>query len=121
MPPIKSFESHITIEPVFDERFDLFNQLCSAHNFKPAHLLMLKSRQDTAIRSNKDSFCTGHGKDYEEIYARTLRLVEDLRDCGFQVWRYKIEGIVIDQHFPRLQQIENLTGRVTSETRILRG
>lgn len=102
----KSFEAHVTIEPVFGERFDQFNGLCAARGFKPAHLLMLKTRQDTPIRSNRDSFCTGHGKDYAEIQSRTLALVSDLRECGFQVWRHKIEGILLDQHYPRFHQIE---------------
>lgn len=104
MTPL-SYESHITIEPVFGERFEQFERCCTPHKFKPAELLLQKQRAASPTRSNKDSFCTGHGKDYGEVYHRTLKLVADLKECGFDVWRFKIEGIMTDVKMPRLVRI----------------
>jgi hypothetical protein len=95
-PTIHSFESHITIEPVFGTRFQQFEQCCASYKFRPAELLLQKQRETTPERSSKDSLCTGHSKRYEDILERTERLVGDLKECGFEVWRYKIEGIVLD-------------------------
>ena len=105
-PAVMSFEAHITIEPVFGERFDKFEHCCNPYKFKPAELLLQKSRQSTPQRSNKDSFCTGHGKDYAEILQRTTDLVDTLKAAGFEVWRYKIEGIVLDVRTPPLVRIK---------------
>lgn len=95
----------MTIEPVYGERFALFEECCKTYNFRAAELLMQKLRADTPIRSSKDSFCTGHDRDYSRIHSRTLALVADLKDAGFEVWRYKIEGIVTDVKFERLVKI----------------
>lgn len=103
---IKSYEAHVTIEPVFGERFAQFETCCSAHNFKPAELLLQKSRQATPERSSKDSFCTGHGMSFEELHDRLMRLVGDLSKEGFCVWRYKIEGILVDVRRERLFTIK---------------
>lgn len=105
-PQITSFEAHVTIEPVFGERFDEFERCCASHKFKPAELLLQKMREVTPQRSNKDSFCTGHGKDYDEILRRTQALVGDLKEAGFDVWRHKIEGIVLDVRTPPLVRIK---------------
>lgn len=104
-PEIKSFEAHITIEPVFGERFDQFERCCAPYKFKPAELLLQKHREATPLRSNKDSFCTGHDKDYDVLYGRTKALVADLKEAGFEVWRHKIEGIVLDERTPPLVKI----------------
>jgi len=105
MEPIKSYEAHVTIEPVFGERFDLFEQCATVYKFRPAELLLMKQRESTPIRSNKDSFCTGHSKTYIDLLERTESLVADLKSNGFDVWRYKIEGIVLDVHTPPLIKI----------------
>lgn len=98
----KSYEAHVTIEPVFGSRFDLFERVCKYFQFKPAELLLQKSREDTPERSSKDSFCTGHGTDYGQLLCRVELLVHSLKVEGFQVWRYKIEGILLDVRLPRL-------------------
>lgn len=105
-PKIISYESHITIEPVFGERFDQFYNICSVYKFKPAELLLQKQRDITPERSNKDSFCTGHSKDFDDLKLKTECLVYDLKHAEFEVWRYKIEGIVLDHHFPRFVNIK---------------
>lgn len=106
-PKISSYEAHVTIEPVFGDRFDVFERICTPYKFKPAELLMMKNRAITAERSNKDSFCTGHGKEYSEILQRTNDLVSSLKLAGFDVWRYKIEAIVLDVRTPPLVRIKN--------------
>lgn len=105
VPAATSFEAHVTIEPVFGERFDAFERLCRAYHFRPAELLLQKQRAATPERSTKDSFCTSHGQFYVPLLARTETLVNHLRYNGFRVWRYKIEGILIDVRTPPLVRI----------------
>jgi len=90
------YECHITIEPVFEERFNHFEKLCNELEFRPAKLLMQKTRSETGERSNKDSFCTGHSNDYMDIHTRMHTLRKNLQAQGFKVWRYKIEQILLD-------------------------
>lgn len=90
------YECHVTIEPVFDDRLELFKKVCATQNFRVADLLMQKRAEDTPERSAKDSFCTGHSQNLFEIQDRMVNLVEALQRWGFEVWRYKIEDCVID-------------------------
>lgn len=90
------YESHITVEPVFDERLDRFSELCAGRGFRPAKLMMKKREKDTPERSKYDSFCTGRDKNFDALAARMHALVQDLQDNGFAVWRYKIEHVVLD-------------------------
>ena len=103
----KYFESHITIEPVFGERYDKFSEACKKYKFKAAELLLQKNREDTPERSSKDSFCTGHSKEYNYLYDRMIKLHDDLVGLGFAVWRYKIESILLDEKFARTKGGEN--------------
>jgi hypothetical protein len=95
-PPPLSYESHITIEPVEGERLDDLERLCKQFKFKVAALYMIKDRQITNERSNRDTFCTGWGDEFEELELRTCYMVNTLRDNGFSVWRYKIEQTLVD-------------------------
>ena len=95
------YECHITIEPVYGERLSYFQDLASRYDFRVAKLLMQKDREATEQRSNKDSFCTGHAKDFDDIHDRMHLLKEDLIQAGFQVWRCKIEAIVLDEKYSR--------------------
>lgn len=90
------FESHITAEPVFETELDRFKAICEPFRFRVADLLMQKRAKDTPERSVFDTFCTGRGKDVEELTTRMLALVRELRSGGFRVWRYKLELAVID-------------------------
>lgn len=90
------YESHITIEPVFDARFEQFVAICSNRGFRPAKLMMKKRAEDTPERSQYDSFCTGRGKTQDELADRMHALVTDLKDAGFAIWRYKIEHVILD-------------------------
>lgn len=90
------FESHITVEPVFDDRLDLFNELCKRHGFQVARLLLQKRKESSPTRSDKDSFCTGRDVDVEALIERMKSLIHDLSSNGFIIWRYKIEQIIVD-------------------------
>lgn len=86
------YESHITIEPVEDERLDLFKDICQRWNFKVANLLM----QKTLNKSNLDSFCTGKDKNFTMMKARMNYVLDELKNRNFNVYRYKIEAILLD-------------------------
>lgn len=96
LPAPAYFESHVTIEPVTGEREMKFAELCQARGYRAAKLLMKKDREATEVRSDKDAFCTGHDTDYGKIEGRMNALVADLRAAGFDVWRYKIEAVLLD-------------------------
>lgn len=90
------FETHVTIEPIFDERLEQAKDVAAAHGFKVASLLMKKRADDTEQRSLYDTFMTAHGKDLGKQKAGIVSLITDLTALGFKVWRYKIEDIVLD-------------------------
>lgn len=91
------FECHITIEPVEGERFALFEHICSKWEFKPATLLMQKTKDPSKL----DSFCTGKNKQYLPLANRMYWMLEDLGQESFKVYRYKIEAILLDQRYTR--------------------
>jgi hypothetical protein len=93
------YEAHITIEPVFENRFELFKNICHDYKFHVATLLMQKRKSDTEERSKNDSFCTGRGISYTDIETRMLQLVKRLEIEGFKVWRYKIESTLLDSRY----------------------
>lgn len=89
------YESHVTIEPIKDEqRLNDLKALCSSYKFKVADLLMVKDEKRT--RSNIDTFCTSRGQDLDELVDRMKSLVNVLHLEKYEVWRYKIEIVVID-------------------------
>ncbi len=94
------YESHVTIEPVFDEKLEEATVIAIRHKFRIANLLMQKREADTPERSKHDTFMTGHSAATEEglveINTRTFRLIQDLKKEGFVVWRYKIEHAIVD-------------------------
>ena len=90
------YESHITIEPVFEEELEKFKNICSKYKFRVAELLLQKRKIDKPEISTKDTFCTGRFKDLETAKNDTLSLVEELKENVFIVKRYKVEYIVLD-------------------------
>lgn len=90
------YEAHVTIEPVFGDRLFYARVIAEKHKFKVADLLMKKREEDTEERSKKDTFITGHGKQFEDIVSRLNALVAELRAEGYKVWRYKIEDTLLD-------------------------
>ena len=67
-----------------------------SNNFKVADLLMKKRSADTEERSQYDTFMTGHSKEYEDLEIRMKRCIGTLLAGQFQVWRYKIEHVILD-------------------------
>lgn len=91
MTPIY-YESHVTIDPSFS--FNDLNEICSENGFKLASLYMKKGGE---LRlSDLDQFMSAHDTDYDDIYARTIIQVDQLRNAGFNVRRYKIEAVILD-------------------------
>lgn len=99
------YESHITIEPVFDDRLELFKELCKPYGFKVANLLMQKRKLDTPERSRYDTFCTGRHKGYYTLEHRMIFLIKTLKENDFEVWRYKIEDAIIDSRYDDIWRI----------------
>jgi hypothetical protein len=96
MHPIPTYyESHITIEPVEGDRLQIFTDICDKYGFRVATLLMQKSLE----RSKLDSFTTGKDKDYYRLKDRMFELITELRASHFNIFRYKIEGIVLDTKY----------------------
>lgn len=93
------YEAHVTIEPVFEERLELFKKCCAEYKFRAANLLMQKRKEETAERSANDAFCTGRGVSYTDIQDRMMNLVASLKNAGFKVWRYKIESTLLDSRY----------------------
>lgn len=93
----KYYESHVTIEPVFDAELEQVKVYAKDYSFKVADLLMQARKDDTPERSKKDTFLTGRDKDYGALYNRMSDLAVDLRKAGFKVWRTKIEAVLYDQ------------------------
>jgi hypothetical protein len=90
------FETHVTIEPIFDERLSEAGEIANKHGFRVASLLMKKRETDTEERSQYDTFMTGHGKSLNLMKANVTSLVNELNEKKFKVWRYKIEDTVMD-------------------------
>ena len=90
------YESHITIEPVFDKRLEEFKTVCQRYGFHVAELLMQKRKKSRPERSNKDAFCTGRSSSFSYITTRTKALAYVLKQKDFKVWRAKIEYTLMD-------------------------
>lgn len=90
------YESHITIDPVFDARRDMAAQIASQFGFRLAKLIMRKHEADEEQPSQDDTFMTGHSQDMMDIAMRTRNCVQRLNLEGFVVRRYKIEDTVVD-------------------------
>lgn len=93
------YEAHVTIEPVFDERLAQAQVIARQHKFKVADLLMKKRERDSEERSKNDTFLTGHSKSYSDIQERVRAVVNQFKQEGFKVWRYKIEDTMLDSKF----------------------
>lgn len=96
------YESHITISPVLDEeRLTELREIASRFGFRVADLLMKKRDVDTPQRSMYDTFLSTRVNNNkpgarDKCLGHTLLCCTALRDKGFDVWRYKIEAVIID-------------------------
>lgn len=90
------YESHVTVEPVFDARLEQLKFLCDLHGFRVADLLMQKRFSDAPERSRFDTFCSSRSVDLAVLETRMFGLVNACLNAGFKVWRYKIEDVILD-------------------------
>jgi hypothetical protein len=90
------FESHITIDPVFDQERETVSKMAQAAGFRLAKLIMRKSTRDAEQPSQDDTFMTSHSRSYADIESRTVALVQGLQNEGYTVRRYKIENTILD-------------------------
>lgn len=90
------YECHITIAPVFENMLQTATNVGSMYGFKVAKLLMQKREADTPARSMYDTLMTSHHKDYDILQKRMIECIQHLQSFRFQVYRYKIEDILID-------------------------
>ena len=97
MDGAKYYECHITIEPVEVSELYKLDHVLEPFGFKRANLLMQKNRNETPERSDKDTFCTGHSKEYDDIFDRMQQASGQLKSFGFKIWRKKIEAILYDE------------------------
>ena len=91
------YESHITIEPVFEQRLEELNTYAKAYGFKVANLLMQKRKEDSPERSKSDTFCTGWSTDdKKDLEKRMVGLITALKQTDYKIYRYKIEECILD-------------------------
>jgi hypothetical protein len=90
------YETHVTIDPVFDERREEAAKTAEAYGFRLAKLIMRKRTADAEQPSRDDTFMTGHGADWDDMTVRTIGLIKALQRRGFVIRRYKIEDTLID-------------------------
>jgi len=85
------YESHITIDPVFDEQLKRVSEIAFTFGFKVAELIMRKGGTH-----KEDSFMTSRHKQYDVMVQRTTYCIRNLQKEGFVVRRYKIEDTMVD-------------------------
>lgn len=110
------YESHITCEPVYDERLEQLKQLVGPFGFRVADLLMRKRLKDTPERSQFDTFCTARCDDRDRMIVITKECVEALTKNDFQIWRYKVEETLLDVRLKEKSKIVFWDGLLGYET-----
>jgi hypothetical protein len=90
------YECHVTIEPVFDADLIKVGSIGEKYFFRVADLLMQKRHEDMPTRSKFDTFLTGRHMNYDVLQERMVALVKNLQECGYKIWRYKIEDTILD-------------------------
>lgn len=108
------FESHVTIEPIFDDQLSLASTIARSHGFKVADLLMKKRKNDTVERSKYDTFMTGRSNTYQFLEDNMKNLIIELRSNGFKVWRYKIENILCDSRYYDIYGLCDIDAKISS-------
>jgi len=106
------FESHVTMDPVFDADRDKLAAIVKPFGFKLANLIMRKREADGEQPHQDDTFATAHGSELAAILERTRACVRALSEHGFVVRRYKVEDTVVDSRIEdELGLLENSNGR----------
>lgn len=96
MNNILYYECHLTINPVFGKQLEKVTEIAGYYGFKPAKLLMQRRMEDTPERSMNDTFLTAHSQNYDELVKKMKTFIYELQDIGMEIWRYKIEAVVLD-------------------------
>lgn len=90
------YETHITIEPLFEQDLERVKLICEGSGFKVANLLMQKRKEDTPTQSRFDTFMTAHNQDLNKAIVQLIDFMKLLKSVGVKVHRYKIEDVIID-------------------------
>lgn len=90
------YESHITLDPVFDERLVEARKICLKHGFRVAELLMQKRREDSPEQSKYDTFASSRSETEFSLKHRMINCIDELKEHRFTLRRYKIEHVVLD-------------------------
>lgn len=93
------YEVHVTIEPVEQDKYVLFEKLAAAQGFWCSEWALKKE-------NGYNFFATTRSKSYDGAYSRMYHLITSLAVRGFKVLRYKIEDTVLDS------KIEDILGIV---------
>jgi hypothetical protein len=83
------FEVHVTIEPVEEERYDLFKSLSKEWGFWCSEWALKKE-------NGYNFFATSRSKSYDDAFNRMDSLIKNLLNNKIKVLRYKIEDTVLD-------------------------
>lgn len=106
------FESHVTIEPVFGDRLSELKCIATQQGFRVADLIMKKGVGETPTPNQEDTFCTGRSKDWNTMKGKTYLFVTILQECGFKVYRYKIENTLLDSRVEDTDKLLDATNGV---------
>lgn len=92
----RKFECHITMEYVPEAfRKSIIGHI-TPHGFRLAKLY----KQDHA-ESRRDTFCTAHSTDLEEMHTRMTNCIAALKAKRVEIYRAKIEEILYDERFQK--------------------
>lgn len=92
---------------MYGERLQAFQILCEKFHFKIADFLLWKDRPSNERRGNLDAFCTGRAKTYEEGATKLFGLSDALTAAGIDVWRRKIEAVLLDERLKPSKPVPN--------------
>lgn len=95
---MRSFESHITLDPkqlTTEDRKNI-EAKSKVYRFHAGDISLDRDSVDAWMNLEKAYFVTGHGLTYSNIEVRTKNLVIALQYAGYKVLRYKIEDILVD-------------------------
>jgi hypothetical protein len=96
-PRVLYYESHITVEPVFDDGLRRLKAACTPFGFRISQFLLDKRPEDAAGRY--DAFCNGRSYSWTELERRMLACRTGLKQAGFAVRRHKIEATLVDSRY----------------------
>jgi len=90
------YECHVTIDPHEGDIREAVEIIAANFGFKVANLVMIRNRVVTEERSNKDLFISSKSEYLPELELRMHKLISILSSIKIEIWRYKLEHIIID-------------------------